>query len=65
MLDCCRDLLRVQLSKNSLEVREDPVAGVHIPNLLSVDVNSCKQVLQLVATGEIPHCLRQYSPLIG
>lgn len=48
----CRDPHRIQVGKTSPEVREDPVAGTHVPNLLYVDVQNFKQVLQLVATGE-------------
>lgn len=48
-----RDPYRIQTSKTRLEVREDPVAGTYVPNLLYVDVQSCKQVLQLLAAGRL------------
>lgn len=46
-----RDPSRIAISKTSLEVREDPMAGTHVPNLLYVDVQNSRQVLQLVAAG--------------
>ncbi|WIA14049.1 hypothetical protein OEZ85_002603 [Tetradesmus obliquus] len=46
-----RDPCRLAVGKTSLEVREDPLAGTHVPNLLYVDVQSSGQVLQLVAAG--------------
>ncbi|KAF6249472.1 P-loop containing nucleoside triphosphate hydrolase protein [Scenedesmus sp. NREL 46B-D3] len=46
-----RDPCRLAAGKTSLEIREDVLAGTHVPNLLYVDVQNCRQVLQLVAAG--------------
>jgi hypothetical protein len=51
MTMACRDPGRLAVGKTNLEVREDPLAGTHVPNLLYVDVQNCRQVLQLVAAG--------------
>jgi hypothetical protein len=50
-MTACRDPCRLAIGKTSLDVREDPIAGTHVPNLLYVDVQSSRQVLQLVAAG--------------